>query len=352
MREEMIERTGKIEANPNPIRKADLSPGATTLTWTATGTDLVEVRVAAPNGQLLSRSGPVGTAATGEWVTNGMVFFLQDVSEGRPLTPDNTLDTVLVTFASLSDTDETRFKEKLRLRSLARYQPATTTLMGEPFRFLDAPTFLWMHQEIVEEGIYEFRTENPQPFIIVGGANIGVSVAYFKSKYPDAHVVAFEPDPAAFAAMKANVESRGYRDVKLVRGALAATDGRASFASEGSYAGRIAHEGDIANEMVETVRLRPYIDRHVDLLKLNIEGAETEVLLDCADLLHHIERIALEYHSFAKEPQTLHTLFSVLAKAGYRVYARSPECRWPRQPFIEIPVSGAMDLRLYVYAFR
>lgn len=245
-----------------------------------------------------------------------------------------------------------RHREKVRLRRLGRYEPTTSTLMGAPLEIIDAESFLQMYQEIVEEAIYHFDAEHSRPYIIDGGANIGVSVLYFKGVYPGARVVAFEPFEEAFAALKKNVESRGHGDVELVQAALGAAETNVGFMAEGSYAGRVARGADPSTASVRTVRLRPYLERRVDLLKLNIEGGETEVLADCADLLGNVERIALEYHSFAGEPQSLHTLSGVLADAGYRVYVRSVSNSWPLQPFVNIPVHLGMDLQLYVYAFR
>jgi SAM-dependent methyltransferase len=92
-----MKSTGIITADPNPIRlRDDQSLGATTLTWTSEITREVEVRVGAPDGQLLSRTGPYGSVVTGDWVSDGMTFFLQNVSNRLPLTPDNTLATIAV----------------------------------------------------------------------------------------------------------------------------------------------------------------------------------------------------------------------------------------------------------------
>lgn len=91
---------GFITANPNPICDANKRGlGATTLSWSAEEATLVEVRVGAPEGPLLSRSGPTGSAQTGEWVSDGMVFYLQDVSGGLPLTAANTLAITTVNVA-------------------------------------------------------------------------------------------------------------------------------------------------------------------------------------------------------------------------------------------------------------
>jgi hypothetical protein len=87
---------GSITADPNPIRLCKDINIITVLSWTSSRTDKVEVHVNAPDGPLLARSGPSGKAVTGNWVRNGTIFYLQDVTECLPLTPENTLDRVRV----------------------------------------------------------------------------------------------------------------------------------------------------------------------------------------------------------------------------------------------------------------
>jgi hypothetical protein len=95
--------TGSITANPNPIQVCDgTGLGITTLSWTSTGTSIVEVHLDEPNGMLLASSGPSDTVTTGKWVGNATQFFLQDVSGGLPLSSENTLATVTVYLAGCS----------------------------------------------------------------------------------------------------------------------------------------------------------------------------------------------------------------------------------------------------------
>jgi glucose/arabinose dehydrogenase len=84
--------TGSISARPNPFMPDSQGRGQTTLTWTSAGITRVEVHASAPNGNRVAGSGP-GTfsATTGQWVRNGMTFYLQNVSDGLPLTSANTL---------------------------------------------------------------------------------------------------------------------------------------------------------------------------------------------------------------------------------------------------------------------
>lgn len=83
-----------ITADPNPIRVCDGSGlGETKLSWTSVGPNRVEVHVSSPDGALFAQTAPTGTSETAKWVTEGMTFYLQDVSGGKPLTAENTLAT-------------------------------------------------------------------------------------------------------------------------------------------------------------------------------------------------------------------------------------------------------------------
>ncbi len=153
-----------------------------------------------------------------------------------------------------------------------------------------------MYRRIFEQQIYCFRTNSPTPYIIDAGANIGLSVLYFKKFYPTSHIFAFEPDDEIFSILRRNVQKSGYKNIECVCRALSSKETSLGFMSEGSFAGRIARNNDRQDKVVQTLRLRNYLDRRVDLLKLNIEGAETEVLEDCSDLLGSVDNLVVEYH--------------------------------------------------------
>ena len=92
--------TGSITANPNPLLSV---PGETTVAWTSYGTSSVEVHVNAPNGNPFSGSGPGSfSARTGVWAAPGMTFYLQNISNGLPLTAANTLATVTLIGGTIS----------------------------------------------------------------------------------------------------------------------------------------------------------------------------------------------------------------------------------------------------------
>lgn len=68
---------------------------------------------------------------------------------------------------------------------------------------------------------------------------------------------------------------------------------------------------------VPTVRLRDYLTEPVDFLKMNIEGAEREVLADCGDRLRQVREMVIEYHHWFGLPRTLHHIQEMLNRLGF-----------------------------------
>lgn len=83
-------------APKNPVLADSTGLGQATLAWNAPEASLVELRIGAPDGVNMGSHGNYGTTTTGQWVSNEMTFYLQDISDGKPLTSDNTLGTVRI----------------------------------------------------------------------------------------------------------------------------------------------------------------------------------------------------------------------------------------------------------------
>ena len=94
--------TGTLTAAPTPIKVCDKSgTGITTISWTANGASAIEIHIGKPDGDtFVSKADPVGHWTTGKWVGNGTTFYLQDVSGGKPLGPENTIATLSVAVTS------------------------------------------------------------------------------------------------------------------------------------------------------------------------------------------------------------------------------------------------------------
>lgn len=238
-----------------------------------------------------------------------------------------------------------------RIRRLPRYKKGKTSLWSHEFEFVDGPTFLVGLKEIYVEECYKFESANDTPFIVDCGANIGLSVFYFKKIYPDAKVVAFEADPHIYEILTKNVKTAGLRGVEINNNAVFDSEEILLFRAEGGYSGRIAigeEQGEFYH--IKGVRLKNYLNQKVDFLKIDIEGVEGRVINDCVDKLINVDRIFLEYHSHYSEPQKLAEILEILRSSGFRYYIK--EAYVPNAPFISCPTLDGMDLQLNIYAVR
>lgn len=242
--------------------------------------------------------------------------------------------------------------ETFRLRAMPRYRPGRTRLLGGEVEFVDAASFLFMCRELFVHEIYRFRAETDRPYILDCGSNIGLSLLYFKRLHPRAEIVGFEPDPAIFGCLERNVRAFGHDDVTLVRKGVWSSETTLTFASEGADGGRVGEARDSEGTIsIDTVRLRDWLDRPVDFLKIDIEGAEAEVLRDCRDRLGKVRCLFVEWHSFLDRPQALAEILAWLAEAGFRYYLQTTGT-FSTHPFETRKISGGMDMQLNIYAYR
>jgi FkbM family methyltransferase len=190
---------------------------------------------------------------------------------------------------------------------------------GCVIRHHDRASFVVAYKDIFRQRIYHFESSSPEPFIIDGGACIGLASLYFKRAYPNARVLAFEPDAALCELFRKNMSANGVRGVELVRAALSDESGEAGFVSDGADGGRIITAPDVVTR-VSCVALSDYLRAPVDFLKLNIEGQESRVLreLEASGKLALVREMVVEYHGRPDDAQSLGELLSLLERNGYR----------------------------------
>ena len=243
-------------------------------------------------------------------------------------------------------------KELRKIRKQPRFKEGFSGILEKKLKYTDSASFCFIFDEIFRKKIYQFKSSSKHPHIIDAGANIGLSTIYFKLLYPEAKIIAFEPDEKAYNALQYNVNSFGLNDVQLIKKGIWNDNTRLKFYAEGADGGRIATASE-GNQIVdiEVERLAPYLDNKIDFLKMDIEGVEVNVIKDCQDRLVNVENIFVEYHSFANQPQQLHALLKILSDAGFR-YAVHHVGTFSPQPFVKINKYMGMDFQLNIYGYR
>lgn len=241
------------------------------------------------------------------------------------------------------------YLEIKRLSNSERYIGGGTNLFGKEFLYTDAASFLFMYEEIFKRQIYLFDNPGKVPYVIDCGANIGLSVLFFKSIYPDAEIVAFEPDKNTYRILSENVNNFGFEKVTLVNKAIWSETTTLNFESDGADGGKVTSSENAYK--VEAITLNPYVYREVDLLKIDIEGAEVMVLKSIQKLLPKVKRMFIEFHSFNKNPQELDIILTILSKNQFRYYIEHVGVK-SNNPFVKRSLYANMDNQLNIFAFR
>ena len=215
--------------------------------------------------------------------------------------------------------------ERLRLLNYPPFTEGVADFFGKPFHFTHGPSFIHSIDELFNDEIYRFISDKKNPYIIDCGANIGLSIAYFKTLYPEAEILAFEPDENIFNTLKKNLASiPNHVNINIEKKAVWKEDTTLEFFSEGALAGSLVTDFGKKNNIIkiQAVDFKKYLNREIDFLKIDIEGAENALIFDIKDKLANVKNLFLEYHGLIGEEQNLGEILNLLKNAGFQYYIR------------------------------
>jgi FkbM family methyltransferase len=170
----------------------------------------------------------------------------------------------------------------------------------------DVPTY----EQVFIDKEYDFLVATQPKAIVDAGANIGLASIYFANKYPKAKIIAIEPERSNFELLKKNVAP--YRTIFPVQAALWNQNGEinvvdpgmgnwAFMTEEGSDAGN--PRGDVCHK-VTAITVDKIIDdyelKKIDILKIDIEGAEKEVFSETSSWIEKVDALIIELHERMK----------------------------------------------------
>ncbi len=144
--------------------------------------------------------------------------------------------------------------------------------------------------------------DQKQAVIVDAGANIGLAGLYFSLVYPNARVYCIEPDAGNQQVLRKNLASFLLTaSVVLIEAALHETDGEVNLGGQGwSYNRAVV---PFADGVVSVPAISPgslirrwQIER-IDLLKMDIEGAEEAIFRGDIGWLDRVKMILIEVHS-------------------------------------------------------
>lgn len=167
---------------------------------------------------------------------------------------------------------------------------------------------VWLCRQILVDAQYDSKLATSPRVIVDAGANIGLASIFFANKYPDAKIIAIEPEPSNYLMLKQNIAL--YPNVFPVRAALW-SEKRNLYGSvivSGHHAYQVS-EGPVANENNDCISIsslsvcdlmKDFGIHQIDLLKVDIEGSEKEVFQESGGWIEHVEVIAIEVHDWMR----------------------------------------------------
>jgi len=133
------------------------------------------------------------------------------------------------------------------------------------------------------------------------GANIGLASLYFAHRFPDSRIYALEPDPSNFAILTLNAES--IPKIVLLQNALWNRNTPLEMIEDGhdKWGIQVRELSDSQKNHVQAVSMEFLIEQYriakIDLLKIDIEGAEFELFEgDCKSWLSKVKVLVIELH--------------------------------------------------------
>lgn len=233
-----------------------------------------------------------------------------------------------------------------------RQKDGKIKLFKKEFNYHYGLAFYDTYNEIFGSKIYDFNTIAPQPVIIDCGANMGLSILFFSKRFPNAEIIAFEPDDAVLPFLEKNIYSQGIKNVELHKKAVWREETELTFYTDNGLGGRIGKEyNNQTPKIIKAIRLRNFLNRPINMLKIDIEGSEYTVLQDCENLLHNVNHIFVEYHSFFDEEQHLEDILTILKRQGFRYHLRQSFSR--NKPFVDHNlVCEKFDMAINIFAYK
>ncbi len=238
-----------------------------------------------------------------------------------------------------------------RLRQLSGPGIKHTSFLGKKFKFREGNEFLHAVKEVFLEEPYKLTLQH-QPYIIDCGANIGLSILYLKQQYPEAEILAFEPDNTNFEILKENIETYKLKKVELRKEAVWCENGQLHFHNSGSMSSKVVETGLVDTVTVNAFRLRDALIRQVDFLKLDIEGAEYRVLTDSKDRLDLVKNLFIEYHGNFDNQGQFREMLHLLEMNGFHYYIKEAASVYDHPFTRKNKINSSFDIQLNLFCFR
>lgn len=194
-----------------------------------------------------------------------------------------------------------------KARLLRRSSEVSVSISGFncPVRIRLRTTDVSLLSEMLDAPEYDLNFLVPPRVIVDAGSNIGLTSVYYANRYPQARILAIEPEPSNYQMLERNAAP--YANITCIRAALWKNDTTITIADPGLghwgfqtvEAADKGRSSKVEGITVDSLMTRFGIE-YIDLLRVDIEGAEKEVFADSASWIERVGVVAIELHDRLK----------------------------------------------------
>ena len=177
-------------------------------------------------------------------------------------------------------------------------------------------------QQIFVNEEYKFAIDNDPEVIIDAGANIGLASIYYSIKYPESKIIAIEPESSNYELLKKNIKH--YPNISSTKKALWHTNTILKISNPNDCKFSFRVEESAGSQEVLSITIEELMEQYelpfIDILKMDIEGAEKEVFASQPHWLFRVGMIAIELHDKIKAgcSRSFYTAIDSTVKKEYR----------------------------------
>ena len=127
------------------------------------------------------------------------------------------------------------------------------------------------------------------------GSNVGFTMLDFVRTYPKARILGIELDAGNYEMCSGNIQPYANR-CRVLHGAAWYEDGEVTYGGEAEWAFRVKPDGPAKVRAWSISSLIAILGGSVDFLKMDIEGAEQDVLARCDGWIRSVRCLKTEVH--------------------------------------------------------
>ena len=228
--------------------------------------------------------------------------------------------------------DRARKRQYKELKHCERNKGGFVQFLGRPLRYIDAADLINTFESVFVKRALSFEHHNEKPRIVDIGGN-GLSVAYFKKRFPEALIKVIEPDLDAFFVLEENLKNFEWGGVQVFNSKVGVDSKITNVIGRKFYQ---ESDTEVSSTRIELLCKQVsfedlFFEEGTDLLRIDARCVELRALQSAVDSFTDVNNVIIENFQIYNSPDEVLYFLENLIKAGFSVYLNSHNLKKARR---------------------